>query len=119
VLEAAYDDAIGVTAAFNLNLLRNMNRLVGTDFEPRDWRHVAFFDAAESRVEMHLEARRALAVHWPGGERAFAAGERLHTENSYKYTIESFDALLRHAGFRRSRAWVSGDGGFAVFWAEA
>jgi dimethylhistidine N-methyltransferase len=118
-LEAAYDDAIGVTAAFNLNLLRHLNRVVGTDFDPRDWRHVAFFDTAHSRVEMHLEARHALVVHWPEGARAFAAGERLHTENSYKYTLESFDALLRHAGFHRSRAWVSGDGGFGVFWAEA
>ena len=108
-----------MTAAFNLNLLRNMNRLVGTDFDPRDWRHVAFFDATESRIEMHLQAERDVVVHWPGGGRPFAAGERLHTENSYKYTTESFDMLLRRAGFRRSRAWVSGDGGFAVFWAEA
>jgi dimethylhistidine N-methyltransferase len=119
VLEAAYDDALGVTAAFNLNLLRNLNRLVGTDFDPRDWRHVAFFNERDSRIEMHLEALREVAVHWPGGGRTFAAGQRLHTENSYKYTIESFDALLRRAGFPRSRAWVSGDGGFAVFWAEA
>jgi dimethylhistidine N-methyltransferase len=119
VLEAAYDDALGVTAAFNLNLLRNLNRLVGTDFAPRDWRHVAFFDERESRIEMHLEVRRDVAVRWRGGGRTFAAGERLHTENSYKYTVESFDALLRRAGFRRSRAWLSDDGGFAVFWAEA
>jgi dimethylhistidine N-methyltransferase len=119
VLEAAYDDALGVTAAFNLNLLRNLNRLVGTDFDPRDWRHVAFFNERDSRIEMHLECVREVDVRWPGGGRTFAAGQRLHTENSYKYTIESFDALLRRAGFARSSAWVSGDGGFAVFWAEA
>jgi L-histidine Nalpha-methyltransferase len=118
VLEAAYDDALGVTAAFNLNLLRNLNRGVGTDFDPRQWRHVALFDARQSRVEMHLEARQALAVRWPGGERAFAAGERLHTENSYKYTVESFGALLAQAGFQASRRWTSADGWFAVFWAS-
>ncbi|HEX6708618.1 MAG TPA: L-histidine N(alpha)-methyltransferase [Albitalea sp.] len=119
VLEAAYDDALGVTAAFNLNLLRNMNRLVGTDFDPTQWRHVAFFDSARSRIEMHLEAQRALVVGWAGGERAFRAGERLHTENSYKYTIESFSALLRGAGFHDQRCWTSGNGWFAVFWAKA
>ncbi len=119
VLEAAYDDALGVTAAFNLNLLRHLNRVVDTDFDPAQWRHVAFFDDASSRIEMHLEARRALVVRWPGGERPFTAGERLHTENSYKYTTESFEALLARAGFRRSRCWTSPDRWFAVLWAEA
>jgi len=72
LLEAAYDDALGVTAAFNLNLLRHLNRLLGADFALRDWRHVALFDANASRIEMHLEARRALTVRWPGGARHFA-----------------------------------------------
>jgi L-histidine N-alpha-methyltransferase len=119
VLTAAYDDALGVTAAFNLNLLRNMNRAVGTDFEPRDWKHVALFNPQESRVEMHLQARRGLRVGWPGGERRFDAGERLHTENSYKYTRESFAGLLQRAGFRSSRCWAADNDWFAVFWAEA
>ncbi|CAG1018138.1 L-histidine Nalpha-methyltransferase [Burkholderiaceae bacterium] len=119
VLEAAYDDALGVTAAFNLNLLRNLNRSAGTDFEPRDWRHEALFNSAESRIEMHLAARQALTVRWDGGERAFHAGERLHTENSYKYGVASFTELLRRAGFRASRCWTSDDNWFAVFWAEA
>jgi len=119
ILEAAYDDALGVTAAFNLNLLRNLNRLVGADFDPRDWRHVAFFDEAQSRIEMHLEARAALVVRWPGGERRFAAGERLHTENSYKYTPASIAALLRQAGFREPVAWLGEGAAFAVLWAEA
>ena len=119
VLEAAYDDALGVTSAFNLNALRHMNRVLGTNFEPRDWRHVALFNEAESRIEMHLEARRPLAVRWAGGERAFAAGERLHTENSYKYTTGSFDALLQRAGFHHNRCWISPDRWFAVFWAQA
>lgn len=119
VLEAAYDDALGVTAAFNLNLLRHLNRRLGCDFDPRKWRHVAFFEPAQSRIEMHLEAREALQVRWPGGVRAFAQGERLHTENSYKYTPETFGRLLARAGFEEQRSWMSREAGFAVFWARA
>jgi L-histidine N-alpha-methyltransferase len=115
VLEAAYDDPQGVTAAFNLNVLVHVNRLIGSDFDPRDWCHVASFNAAQSRIEMHLEARRPVVVHWPAGERRFAAGERIHTENSYKFTVEGFDGLLRTAGWSRTRAWTDPRGGFAVF----
>jgi dimethylhistidine N-methyltransferase len=115
VLEAAYDDDLGVTAAFNLNLLKHLNRLLGADFEVRDWRHVALFDALQSRVEMHVEARRAITVRWRGGERAFAAGERMHTENSYKWTDAAFDALLRQAGYADVRRWSDAQGWFAVF----
>jgi dimethylhistidine N-methyltransferase len=115
VLDAAYDDALGITAAFNLNLLSHVNRLLGSDFALRDWRHVAFFDEAASRIEMHLEARRALAVRWPGGERRFAQGERIHTENSCKYTVEGFDALLRRAGYTHTRCWTDDKQWFAVF----
>lgn len=114
VLQAAYDDALGVTAAFNLNLLLHLNRLLGADFDVRDWHHVAFFDARASRIEMHLQARRALTVRWRGGERRFAAGERIHTEDSYKWTRPDFEALLRDAGFRDLRAWTDEAGGFAV-----
>lgn len=119
VLEAAYDDALGVTAAFNLNLLRHVNTLLGTDFDPRLWRHVALFNHAASRIEMHLEARRPLVVRWPGGERAFAAGERIHTENSYKWTLEGFTALLSEAGFREPRHWTDARGWFGLFAAGA
>lgn len=118
-LEAAYDDALGVTAAFNLNLLRHVNRLLGADADPRGWRHVALWNPAASRVEMHLEARAAQTVAWPGGARAFAAGERIHTENSYKYRREDFAALLRDAGFAAPRAWTDADDAFAVFVAPA
>ncbi len=118
VLEAAYDDPQGVTAAFNLNALVHVNRLLGSDFDPRDWRHVAFFNEAPSRIEMHLEARRALIVRWPGGERRFAAGERIHTENSCKFHVEGFDGLLRTAGWSRTRAWTDARGWFAVFVVE-
>ncbi len=119
VLDAAYDDALGVTAAFNLNALRHLNRTIGSDFAPRQWRHVAFFDSAESRIEMHLEAREALTVSWPGAARHFAAGERIHTENSCKYTIEQFTAMLREAGFTATRHWTDAAGWFAMFWATA
>ncbi|MCE9661495.1 MAG: L-histidine N(alpha)-methyltransferase [Burkholderiales bacterium] len=119
VLEAAYDDALGVTAAFNLNALRHLNAAIGSDFAPRQWRHVAFYDEAASRIEMHLEAREPVVVRWPGGERRFFAGERIHTENSCKYTASGFASLLRDAGFRDPQAWTDENGWFAVFHAAA
>jgi dimethylhistidine N-methyltransferase len=119
VLEAAYDDALGVTAAFNRNALRNINAALGSDFDPAQWDHAAVFDAGASRIEMHLKARQALTVQWPGGRRSFEAGESLHTENSYKYTVASFTALLQEAGFRAARQWVDPQEWFAVFWAQA
>jgi L-histidine Nalpha-methyltransferase len=106
VLEAAYDDALGVTAAFNLNLLRHLNRLLGSDFDRRLAARGAVRHRAASRIEMHLQARQALTVRWPGGERRFSAGERIHTENSYKWTGADFEALLRDAGFSRIQAWT-------------
>ena len=119
ILEAAYDDPLGVTAAFNRNLLLNLNRLAGTDFALADWRHVAFFNAPESRIEMHLEALRATTVRWTGGERRFAGAERLHTENSYKWRREDFAALLTAAGFSALRHWCDARAWFAVFAAHA
>jgi dimethylhistidine N-methyltransferase len=119
VLEAAYDDALGVTAAFNLNALRHLNATLGADFDPAQWRHVAFFDEGRARIEMHLEAREAMAVAWPGGTRRFAAGDLIHTENSCKYTLDGFSTLLAEAGFASSRCWTDAQGWFAVFWASA
>ncbi len=114
LLEAAYDDELGVTAAFNLNLLNHLNRLLGCDFQPRQWRHVALFNQVESRIEMHLEARTATTVSWPGAARQFAAGERIHTENSHKWTPEAFAALLRDAGFTRVQHWSDAQDWFSV-----
>ncbi len=119
VLEAAYDDALGVTAAFNRNLLRNLNGAIGSDFRAEEWRHVARFDAVHSRIEMHLEATRELSVRWPGAERRFRAGERIHTENSYKYSVERFAELLKAAGFATPTCWTDPNDWFAVFWAPA
>jgi dimethylhistidine N-methyltransferase len=115
VLERAYDDPLGVTAAFNLNLLRHLNRLLGADFDLRQWRHVAFYDAVAARIEMHLEARETLRVRWPGAQRDFAAGERIHTENSHKWTVPAFQALLARAGYGATRHWCDDAGRFAVF----
>jgi dimethylhistidine N-methyltransferase len=117
LLDAAYDDELGVTAAFNLNLLRHLNRIAGTDFLPRQWRHVAFFDAAASRIEMHLEARESVEVRWREGARRFEAGERIHTENSCKYRVDEFGAMLQRAGFAAPAHWTDPHGAFAVFWA--
>jgi dimethylhistidine N-methyltransferase len=106
VLEAAYDDALGVTAAFNLNSLRHVNQILSTDFDLADWSHHAFFNTAQSRIEMHLRALRACRVTWPGGIRNFAAGETNHTENSYKFTLESATELLQRAGFTQIMSWT-------------
>jgi dimethylhistidine N-methyltransferase len=119
ILDAAYDDALGVTAAFNLNLLNHVNVLLGSDFELRDWRHRAFFNAEMSRVEMHLEARRPMTVTWPGGARTFSEGERIHTENSYKYRLADFEAILLAAGFRHVTAWTDDRQWYAVCHARA
>jgi dimethylhistidine N-methyltransferase len=117
-LAAAYDDAVGVTAAFNRNVLNHVNALVGCDFDPAAFRHVAFYNAAESRVEMHLEALRAQCVVVDGRERVFAPGERIHTENSYKYAPDRFAAVLRRAGFADVSVWQDEAGDFAVYYAE-
>ncbi len=118
-LDLAYDDPLGVTAAFNLNVLRTVNRAVGADFDIADWRHVAFFDPGSSRVEMHVEARVPVEVRWDGGGRHFHATDRIHTENSYKYTPAGLLALLRHVGFTEPRVWTDDEGTFAVAVARA
>lgn len=118
VLKAAYNDAAGITAAFNLNVLEHLNRLIGADFRPEQWRHLAFFNSAQSRIEMHLEARTALSVHWPGGQRRFARGERIHTENSYKYSPARFAGLLAEAGFGDIHHWTDRRSWFAIFHAR-
>ncbi|MFT5532655.1 MAG: dimethylhistidine N-methyltransferase [Burkholderiaceae bacterium] len=114
VLDAAYDDALGVTASFNLNLLNHLNDVLDADFNVRGWQHVGFFNTDLSRIEMHLEAKTAQTVHWRGGQRHFAAGERIHTENSYKYTAEGFATLLARAGFTLQQAWIDPLGWFMV-----
>jgi L-histidine N-alpha-methyltransferase len=118
VLVPAYDDVLGVTAAFNRNLLLHLNRILGADFDPRDWLHVALYAHRHARIEMHLQARRPVTVRWPGQIRHFESGERIHTENSYKWTLEGFDALLRSAGYPKVRCWTDERQWFAVFLAS-
>lgn len=117
-LEAAYDDALGVTAAFNINILRRVNRDLGADFDLRSWRHIALFNAPLSRVEMHLEAQNAQTIHWPGGVRHFAKGERIHTENSYKYSSSDFLTLLARSGFIPANTWTDHGHKFLVCYAR-
>ena len=119
LLDLAYDDPLGVTAAFNLNVLRNVNALLGSDFDVADWRHLACFNPEHSRVEMHVEARCKVIVRWPGVDRAFAAGDRIHTENSYKYTPERLREILRQAGYRSVQLYTDDRCGFAVALAAA
>lgn len=118
VLEAAYDDAAGVTAAFNKNVLLNVNAQLGADFDLRQWQHVALFNQQASRIEMHLQAIAPTTVRWPGHERAFKTGERIHTENSYKYTLDGMAALLKQAGFSQVQHWTDAQNWFGVFWAS-
>ncbi|MEB0162868.1 L-histidine N(alpha)-methyltransferase, partial [Glaciimonas sp. CA11.2] len=119
ILDAAYDDALGVTASFNLNLLQHINRLLDADFELREWRHRGFYNAQQHRVEMHLEAKRNVTVRWKnGGSRQFVAGERIHTESSYKYTQQSFTALLQQAGFGKIQTWCDPHEWFMVCHAQ-
>lgn len=106
VLEAAYDDSRGVTAEFNLNILRRINRELDAEFDLESFEHVAFFNDEESRIEMHLRSRRTQRVAIGDTEIDFGEGETIHTENSYKYTPEAFAAMVDKAGFRVARTWM-------------
>lgn len=114
-LEAAYDDALGVTAAFNRNLLRVANRLLDADFEPRRFAHQAFFNKQACRIEMHLAALGTHHVRIGERSRLFEAGESIVTEYSYKYTPERFGALLEEAGYGDMHYWTDERAWFGVF----
>jgi len=118
-LELAYNDPLGLTAAFNLNMLRHTNRIVGTDFDVSHWQHVAFFNESQSRIEMHLQAASDVTVSWPDASRTFQRGERIHTESSYKYRPAGFKAMLEKSGFHNVRYWTDPAERFAVFGARA
>ena len=114
VLHAAYNDSRGVTAAFNLNLLARINRELGADFDLRRWRHYAFYNPALGRVEMHLCSLARQAVRVGSHRFEFARGETIHTENSYKYSVDEFQALARSAGFRPAKLWTDARKLFAL-----
>ena len=119
VLEAAYDDAAGVTAAFNLNLLHRINRELDAAIDVEGFTHRAFFNARASRVEMHLVSRRAQSLRVAGRSFAFAEGESIHTENSHKYRPERLEALADAAGWRARTAWTDPGRLFSVWLLEA
>lgn len=116
ILEAAYNDSRGITAAFNKNILRAVNREAGADFVPEAFRHVAFFNEAESQIEMHLEAKVCARVTIPGLGLVLdiETGERILTEISRKFTRESASRLLAEAGFRLQTWHLSRNGYFAL-----
>jgi dimethylhistidine N-methyltransferase len=114
-LTAAYNDAAGVTAAFNLNLLARINRELEGELDLTAFRHLAVWNAPEGRIEMHLEVTRPHQARVAGRELEFVAGETIHTENSYKFTPARFAALARRAGWRVYRRWVSSAPQFAVY----
>lgn len=114
-LEAAYDDALGVTAAFNRNALRVANREINSNFDPMAFDHVARFDPREARIEMRLRARSTQQVFIGDQLRVFETGESILTEYSHKYTREGFAALLDQAGFPQQECWTDAAADFAVF----
>lgn len=119
VLHAAYNDAQGITAAFNLNLLARANRELGAGFALDRFAHHAFYNAPLQRIEMHLVSRRDQAVHLCGRRFEIGEGETLHTENSYKFTVEGLRRLAEQAGFRPGPVWTDPQRLFSVHWLHA
>jgi dimethylhistidine N-methyltransferase len=113
-LVRAYDDSEGVTAAFNMNLLKRINRELDGDFDLKTFRHLARYDRGHGRIEMHLQSLRAQTVHVLGQGFRFAAGETIHTESSYKYTVAEFHTLAAAAGWQAQRTWTGERGLFSV-----
>jgi dimethylhistidine N-methyltransferase len=114
ILNAAYDDAAGVTAKFNLNLLTRMNRELGANFDLDAFRHQAFYNAQRKRVEMHLVSRKRQRIRLCGRVIEFGEAETIHTESSYKYTVESLGKMARSAGWTPATLWTDPQGYFLV-----
>lgn len=125
MLLAAYDDAAGTTAAFNVNVLTRLNRDLGADFDIENFRHRVLWNPTESRIEMHLESLLEQTVRIPAYDGSadltvdFASGETIHTENSYKFTKSAVEALLASGGFQATRSWQDPQHLFAVTLATA
>lgn len=114
VLHAAYNDSAGVTAQFNLNLLQRLREELGVEVNPQGFRHHAFYNAARGRIEMHLVSRRTQDIRLLGQRFHFNPGECIHTENSYKYSLEEFHALARTAGLQPRQVWLDSARLFSV-----
>ena len=113
-LELAYNDAAGVTAAFNLNLLARINREIGPAFDLQAFRHEAVYNQRDGRIEMHLVSRKAQEIMLLGRQYRFAAGESIHTENSYKYSVTQFQDLARSSDWQPGRVWTDADDLFSI-----
>jgi dimethylhistidine N-methyltransferase len=114
-LERAYDDAQGVTAAFNLNLLERIDRELDTDLDPQAFEHRALYNGQKSRIEMHLDSRHDQTFSVCGHRISFREGESIHTENSYKYSPEGFVALARSAGFDVTQTFSDKEDLFSLY----
>lgn len=114
LLQAAYDDAAGVTAKFNLNVLVRINAELGGDFDLSGFDHRAVYNTERHRIEMHLVSRAAQTVHVLGRGFPFRAGESIHTESSYKYSLDRFAAMARESGWTPQASWTDPDGMFSV-----
>lgn len=114
ILKAAYDDAAGVTAAFNMNLLDRINRELRSNFDLDQFEHHVVYNDDAGRIEMHLRSLSDQTVTIDGSAFEFRAGETIHTENSHKYDIEGFQAMARDAGFEPQRVWTDSDDLFSV-----
>ncbi|WP_310387717.1 L-histidine N(alpha)-methyltransferase [Roseateles sp.] len=119
LLHAAYNDSQGVTARFNLNLLERARCELGAQFAADGFRHSAFYNAPLQRIEMHLLSMRRQVLRLQGLDYVFEAGETLHTENSYKYSVAGFQALAERAGFRAGPVWTDAHNWFSLHWLQA
>jgi dimethylhistidine N-methyltransferase len=119
LLHAAYNDAAGITALFNKNLLIRANRELGADFDPEGFAHYAPYNASAHRIEMYLISLKRQSVSLCGQRFEFAQGEPVHTEDSHKYTIESFREMAARAGFSPRAVWTDTDRLFSVHWLES
>ncbi|WP_262690127.1 L-histidine N(alpha)-methyltransferase [Kordiimonas aestuarii] len=119
ILNAAYNDAAGITAAFNLNLLTRINKKLGADFDLSAFAHHAFYNEGPGRIEMHLRSLADQTVTVAGRAIPFRDGETIHTENSYKYARDEFAALAGDAGFRLDTCWQDAGGLFSLFYFAA
>jgi dimethylhistidine N-methyltransferase len=119
ILHAAYNDAAGVTALFNKNILARANREMGSDFNLDAFAHYAPYNPVAQRIEMHLISLEKQTVNLGGATASFAEGETIHTENSHKYSVEGFRALAASAGFVPKTVWQDSKGLFSLHWLEA
>jgi dimethylhistidine N-methyltransferase len=119
ILHAAYNDAAGVTEAFNKNILARANKELDANFDLDAFAHYAFYNPAHQRIEMHLMSMEDQKVSVAGECVGFAEGETIHTENSHKYTVEGFRALATEAGFAPKQVWTDPDRLFSMHWLEA